>query len=28
VASCTPCNLKVGEPDRTTDPPHRTMTEW
>lgn len=28
VAACTPCNLRVGEPDRGIDPPHRTMTEW
>lgn len=28
LASCTPCNLKVGEPSATVDLPHRPMTEW
>lgn len=28
VAACTPCNLRVGEPDRTHDPEPRPMTTW
>lgn len=28
VAACRNCNLKLGNPDRTTDPPNRTVTKW
>jgi len=28
VPSCTPCNLKVGDPDRTPDPQPRPVTRW
>lgn len=28
IASCTPCNLRVGQPDRTHDPAPRPMTTW
>lgn len=24
VAACTPCNLRVGDPSRNVDPPHRS----
>lgn len=28
IAACMPCNLKVGEPTRTTNPQGRGMTRW
>lgn len=28
VASCTPCNLKVGDPTRQPDPAPRPRTRW
>jgi 5-methylcytosine-specific restriction endonuclease McrA len=27
-AACTPCNLRVGEPDRQSDPRPKAMTRW
>lgn len=28
VAACAPCNLKVGDPARTPDPPATPITQW
>lgn len=28
VAACRNCNLKIGDPTRHPDPPHRPMTRW
>ena len=28
MASCTPCNLKLGDPSRAPDPPGRSVTRW
>lgn len=28
VTSCGPCNLAVGDPTKTTDPPPQPMTRW
>lgn len=28
TASCTPCNLKIGEPSTNTDPQPKQVTEW
>ncbi len=28
VAACTPCNLKIGDPDRAPDPAPKPMTRW
>lgn len=28
VASCAPCNLKLGDPTKHSDPPNRPVTKW
>lgn len=28
VAACRNCNLKVGDPTKTKDPPNRPVTRW
>lgn len=28
VASCAPCNLKIGDPTRGADPPNEGVTRW
>jgi 5-methylcytosine-specific restriction endonuclease McrA len=28
IASCAPCNLKTGDPNKGTNPPGRGMTRW
>lgn len=28
VAACAPCNLQVGDPTKTADPPNEGVTKW
>jgi hypothetical protein len=28
VASCAPCNLHIGDPQRHADPPNQPVTRW
>lgn len=28
VAACEPCNLRVGDPTKTPDPPPQPRTQW
>jgi 5-methylcytosine-specific restriction endonuclease McrA len=28
VASCAPCNLKLGDPTKLSDPPNTAVTRW
>lgn len=28
VASCEPCNLKLGDPTKLADPPNKGVTKW
>jgi 5-methylcytosine-specific restriction endonuclease McrA len=28
VAACAPCNLKLGDPTKLTDPPNKPVTRW
>jgi 5-methylcytosine-specific restriction endonuclease McrA len=28
VASCAPCNLRIGDPTKHADPPNKAVTSW
>lgn len=28
LASCTPCNLHIGDPTKLQDPPNKGVTRW
>lgn len=28
VAACAPCNLHIGDPTKSSDPPNKAVTRW